>query len=268
MTFALTWIWNCQNVYDVNNATILLTAHHHNTLSSNNQKLHHRFCRQGVSSARDPCFSKNVSLPRILLKPVLSNNRYRDNEAMGSTIVVGMIREMLEERRGVCQVSITKWAPPSTVSSFDVLNWFLIPLMIQIHRMKTPVGSKRWFHYRATDSTSLFHLLPIFNQKHKLCRTQTRSALRPHHTRGNRESAGNIKPRPKFPLFNFYLGSFTERLDSNFSMIIGYSNEFFCHSLSKGLKYSPVPLDLPERYIVPRPLLFWIPCIPISTVYP
>lgn len=74
--------------------------------------------------------------------------------------------------------------------------------------------------------------------------------------------------RPKFPLFNFYLGSFTERLDSNFSMINGYSNEFFCHSLSKGLKYSPVPLDLPERYIVPRPLLFWIPCIPISTVYP
>ena len=77
----------------------------------------------------------------------------------------------------------------------------------------------------------------------------------------------DAKARPKFPLFNFYLGSFTERLDSNFSMINGYSNEFFCHSLSKGLKYSPVPLDLPERYIVPRPLLFWIPCIPISTVY-
>lgn len=87
-------------------------------------------------------------------------------------------------------------------------------------------------------------------------------------TRGNIPYALPALSRPKFPLFNFYLGSFTERLDSNFSMIIGYSNEFFCHSLSKGLKYSPVPLDLPERYIVPRPLLFWIPCIPISTVYP
>lgn len=88
------------------------------------------------------------------------------------------------------------------------------------------------------------------------------------NNRGTGDADLHDSPRPKFPLFNFYLGSFTERLDSNFSMINGYSNEFFCHSLSKGLKYSPVPLDLPERYIVPRPLLFWIPCIPISTVYP